>query len=376
MNMFTNAIKFTKESQTRRITVTVGSSYGRPATGPRKVPFIPLRSASSSCKDHAEKNCNTIYLQFAVEDTGRGLSEQELQVLFQRFGQANPKTYGKYGGSGLGLFISRELTELQGGQIGVHSEVDKGTIFFIYIRVQRYHATGASPKTSRRSSVSELLHDYKRQKSVGEPASTRATPPKEDESPFPPEMSPLHSPPPSSAHGTHDISQVYQLHVLVVEDNTINQRVLVQQLTREGCFVHTANHGGEALEFLLHSSRAATPATKLSVSTSGLGLSSSISTTSSLVESTHQVSIVLMDIEMPFMDGIECATRIRALEKDGILVGHLPIIAVTANVRQEHKNNAFKVGMDAVVTKPFHVKDLMITLKECIATVSIKEAGS
>jgi len=81
----------------------------------------------------------TVYIQFAIEDTGRGLSDKEMEVLFTRFSQASPKTYGQYGlssyehpifcwpadifigGSGLGLFISRELAELSGGQIGVAS---------------------------------------------------------------------------------------------------------------------------------------------------------------------------------------------------------------------------------------------------------------
>lgn len=61
-----------------------------------------------------------VYIHFAVQDTGRGLNEQEKKMLFLRFSQASPRTHVQYGGSGLGLFISRELTELQGGEIGKH----------------------------------------------------------------------------------------------------------------------------------------------------------------------------------------------------------------------------------------------------------------
>jgi CheY-like chemotaxis protein len=315
-----------------------------------------------------------VYLQFAVEDTGRGLSEQELKVLFQRFGQANPKTYGRYGGSGLGLFISRELTELQGGQIGVYSEVDEGTTFFIYIKAKRCHSSLPSPKNSRRSSMSDLLHDYKRQKGVMETVSTQFTPSKETANPFQIAGTSSTPTPATISPSIHDTFRPDQLHILLVEDNTINQRLLAQQLTREGCVVHTANHGGEALGFLSQSARSTARSTKLSVSNPETFPSSSMSRSISSPESRLQISIVLMDIEMPFMDGIECTTRIRSLEKDGDLVAYLPIIAVTANVRQEHKTKAFNAGMDAVVTKPFRIQDLMAKLKECMASVSIRES--
>ena len=71
----------------------------------------------------------TLFLTFAVADTGRGLSEQEKSTLFGRFTQASPRTHINYGGSGLGLFISRRLTELQGGAIGLASEPKKGSTF-------------------------------------------------------------------------------------------------------------------------------------------------------------------------------------------------------------------------------------------------------
>lgn len=82
-------------------------------------------------------NGEEIFLEFAVQDTGRGLSPEELKVLFQRFQQASPRTHVQYGGSGLGLFISRELTELQGGEIGVSSESGKGSTFAFYIKCRR-----------------------------------------------------------------------------------------------------------------------------------------------------------------------------------------------------------------------------------------------
>ena len=77
-----------------------------------------------------------VYLHVAVQDTGSGLTESELSLLFKRFSQ--PKTYAQYGGSGLGLFLSKELIELQAGRIGVRSVPEVGTSFAFYIKCRRF----------------------------------------------------------------------------------------------------------------------------------------------------------------------------------------------------------------------------------------------
>jgi hypothetical protein len=86
---------------------------------------------------------NEIYLSVTVKDTGRGITPEEMQGLFQRFMQASPKTYIKYGGSGLGLFISRELASRQGGQIGVASEPGIGSTFSFFVQCHRCNAPEA-----------------------------------------------------------------------------------------------------------------------------------------------------------------------------------------------------------------------------------------
>ena len=107
------------------------------------------------------------------------------------------------------------------------------------------------------------------------------------------------------------LSAPQQLHVLLVEDNIINQQVLGKQLKKAGCHVAVANHGLEALE--------------------------------SLEKETFD--IVLMDLEMPVLDGLGAMRRIRQkeLEREGPLT-RLPIIAVTANVRQEQIDTAIAAG--------------------------------
>lgn len=103
INIFTNAIKFTKGSPRRKITLTLSTSYSRPEHGSYGGSYVPFRHQPERDQSHEEEETpdtstrDTLFLQFAIEDTGRGLSPEEIEVLFRRFCQASPKTYGKYG---------------------------------------------------------------------------------------------------------------------------------------------------------------------------------------------------------------------------------------------------------------------------------------
>lgn len=109
----------------------------------------------------------------------------------------------------------------------------------------------------------------------------------------------------------------------VVEDNTINQRVMSQQLSRLGCAeVHVANHGLEALDFL---------------------------STTTFCNGEVPLSVVLLDVEMPIMDGLTCARRVRELEKLQEIIGHVPICGITANARTDQIASCIEAGMDEVV---------------------------
>jgi CheY-like chemotaxis protein len=123
------------------------------------------------------------------------------------------------------------------------------------------------------------------------------------------------------------------LHILVVEDNLINQKVLVKQLKKHGCVIGVANDGIEALEFLVQ--------TKYVNPQEG-----------------RDLSIILMDLEMPRMGGLECVRKIRVMEKAGEIHGHIPVVAVTANVREEQVRVARESGMDDVIPKPFTIREL------------------
>jgi len=134
--------------------------------------------------------------------------------------------------------------------------------------------------------------------------------------------------------------------VLIVEDNLVNQRVLQKQLKNMGTVVHLANHGGEAIDRLMQSTYWKDDRPR---------------------KDKVELGVVLMDQEMPVMDGLTCTRKIRELEAEGKLTGHVPIIAVTANARPEQVQTALDAGMDDVVSKPFRIPDLVPKIEELMA---------
>ena len=121
------------------------------------------------------------------------------------------------------------------------------------------------------------------------------------------------------------------MHVLLVEDNVVNQTILAKQLTKAGCIVTIANHGLEALEKLKE--------------------------TCLWRENVEgkKMDIILMDWEMPVMDGLACAREIRILESTGHLVGHVEIIATTANARDEQLERVLESGIVSQIPVTYHI---------------------
>ncbi|KAK3060627.1 hypothetical protein LTS18_008112 [Coniosporium uncinatum] len=269
-----------------------------------------------------------VYLQFTVQDTGRGLTDDEKDVLFARFSQASPRTHIHYGGSGLGLFISRRLTEMQGGAIGFSSESKSGSTFSFYVTARRSRV--AQPQEVQESPKSNDV-----QRLDNSPAKANGGPQRLD-------MTKAIRRRMTSESTEPDTTPT--MHVLVVEDNLINQRVLAKQLRALGCVVEVANHGVEALEHLRH--------------------------TTYCRHGTKELSVILMDWEMPVMDGLTCVRRIRELQEEGTIRGYIPVIAVTANVRTEQVTTAVEAGMDDVVSKPFRVPELCERMRSVIDRLS------
>jgi CheY-like chemotaxis protein/two-component sensor histidine kinase len=302
VNLVTNSIKFTKsETRQRSIIISLSAHAEPPAIGPKDFKYFPTEK---SCPDVTIGDDwgqgPIIYLRFEVKDSGCGLTEEEKKNLFTRYSQASPKTHVKYGGSGLGLFISRQLTELQGGEIGVASEAGVGSTFAFYIKSRR-----AIDKDAR------LLHEKIH---VG---------PQVLNIPSKPSASRVSSAPASMATiASLGDNSPSKWHILIVEDNLVNQKVLAKGIKKLGCTVHVANHGGEALELLQETRHYR-----------------------GREDDGKDLTVILMDLEMPVMDGLTCVRKIRGLEKDGILKAHLPIIAVTANARSEQVLAARDSGM-------------------------------
>jgi CheY-like chemotaxis protein len=217
------------------------------------------------------------------------------------------KNYSQYGGSGLGLYICRSLVEIHGGQIGFRSKVGVGSAFGFCIKTKRISGTSSSfsaaPSTMPISSTRTNPQD-----SLASAKPTRSIPV--------PKRKILDS-----------------LHIMIVEDNIINQKVLSKQLQKAGHIVTIANHGQECLDLLADSHFCKVGGSK--------------------------VSIVLMDVEMPVMNGIDCTREIRMMEKDGKINNRVPIIATTGNARNEKVELITQAGVDRVILKPYSIQDLM-----------------
>ncbi|TGO46202.1 hypothetical protein BCON_0338g00020 [Botryotinia convoluta] len=159
LNLLTNANEYTKSSKNRNVVVRLGTTTGSPYHKEigREIQYIPLRTARNdpTSKD-ASGTGEIVYLHCSITDTGKGLSETGRQTLFKKFSQTSLSTHTQYGDSSLGLFICRELAELQGGAIGIGYTDSQatGSTFAFYIKTRRseFKPAGLPLETSTESS--------------------------------------------------------------------------------------------------------------------------------------------------------------------------------------------------------------------------------
>ncbi|KAJ5104975.1 CheY-like superfamily [Penicillium alfredii] len=349
INLLGNAIKFTAESTNeRKIRVSMGASIVRPSSYPPNVVFFnssesALRMNATNTSDWGEGD--VAYIMVAVKDTGIGITDQAQKRLFERFNQATPKTESIYGGSGLGLNVSRKLSHLHGGEIGVSSKEGQGSTFGFFFKVCK------TPEPSHHDSnkytgnaIDDLCVDIQ---ALGNEVTGVNQTTENPEIPVRPSLNNFGESKPGcasderAAHTSaiaQDVAEesATSKHVLLVEDNTINRRIISRKLSFMGFHITEAANGEEALRAVEH----------------------------------NTFECILMDQEMPIMDGNTTTKAIRDLEKE--TGSHISILGVTANVRAEQQAEMLDAGMDDVILKPYGTKELVDRIHHLIATKTRK----
>ena len=236
-------------------------------------------------------------LRFEIEDTGIGIPDHARAQLFERYSQADSSTTQKYGGTGLGLSICKQLTDIMGGKIGFESESSVGSTFWFTLCLGRAEAR-EEEETRNVEGV--------------------AGAPKKDTTPVADTNAGLVDLPDKTESVKPSI-----LRVLLVEDNAVNQMLAMAILKKAGHRVDLATDGVEAVEAV----------------------------------SKNVYDVVLMDIQMPNMDGLEATRRIRAL--DDTTKADVYIVAITANALLGDRETCLSAGMNDYLPKPIDQKRLL-----------------
>jgi len=215
-----------------------------------------------------------IFVGFSVMDTGIGIPEDKLFYVFERFRQAELHTTRKYGGSGLGLSIAKQLVELQGGALSVKSKFQVGSDFSFNIPY----------KKSTESQQATVQQDRK-----------------------------------------YNMKHLSKLKILLVEDNRLNVLLVQSLFSENGLKLQVADNGNVCIEKL----------------------------------KANKFDIILMDMEMPVMNGYEAATVIRKELNDNI-----PIIAMTAHAMAGEREKCLSLGMNDYISKPINANLLFEKMYE------------
>lgn len=256
------------------------------------VKFTSSGLITIKCRNVKQKD-KEIRVRVDVIDTGPGMSEADQAQLFSAYSQTRESIAREFGGSGLGLAISRQLTELMGGDIGVNSALNVGSTFWIEIPF-------AVAETSLADEAEEV------RASAPEDALPRSA------------LSLIQPPKPLNGH------------VLVAEDNNINQIIVRKMLERLGLSVQIVEDGREALE----------------------------------AAKSERYDLIILDCQMPVMDGFEACRAIRSLEPAG---KHRPIVALTASAFKDDQAKCMAAGMDDFLTKPIDAGRLYVTLEKWLS---------
>lgn len=239
-----------------------------------------------------------IELLFQIVDTGIGIPKEKLTNLFGKFNQVNTNTTRKYGGTGLGLFISKQLVELMGGKIGVESEEGKGCTFWFQLPMLTIDKATLEQQPTQTSTLPVQTTDC----------------------------------------AQSDCNQYDLYRILLAEDNFTNQKVATMMLKKLGYNnVTVAENGQQAVD----------------------------------LTATQHFGLILMDVQMPVLDGYAATQLIRQREKQ--TKQHVTIIAMTANATQSDQQQCFDVGMDDFISKPIN-RDRLNTVLSRWLTMKAKKS--
>ncbi len=239
-----------------------------------------------------------IELQFAVLDTGTGIPADQMDRLFKAFSQADASTFRKYGGTGLGLAICSRLVGLMNGKIWAESVLGEGSTFYFTLKVSISNQTSQSPFSKEPIVFSKYNPDKKTQAKTGGaiPAAT-------------------------------NLAKQIPLHILVAEDNEVNQKLIAAILKRLGYEIKLAGDGKEVLKKM----------------------------------SQGKFDFIFMDVQMPEMDGLEATEEIiKKFSRENKPV----IIAMTAFALEGDKEKCLKAGMDDYISKPIKIEEIQAMIEK------------
>ena len=254
----------------------------------------------------SQKTGSTREIRFSVEDTGIGIAGEDISRLFDSFDQLDGSMTRKYGGTGVGLPLARQALTLMGSSLEVESAPGTGSRFSFTISLER--STRDEKNKSSIAKAAPLQDSAEPEtrpagKPDTEPAGQQETKPT-GEQPFPP------------------------ARILVVEDNDLNQEIILELLTHAGLQAQAVCNGVEAVEIV----------------------------------KTQSFDLILMDLQMPVMGGIEATRRIREFESGSDVL--LPIIALTANTLESDRSDCARAGMNGFLSKPIDVDQLYALLRQ------------